>query len=102
NREEQQELLEALYSKASRLKPGAYSRGKVRYTGEVIDNSRENKWIEEHRAEYLGLWVALSGDRLLSSGTDARKVYEEARAAGEEAPYLARIGPSDELPWGGW
>jgi hypothetical protein len=101
-RDEQQELLEALYNKASRIKPGAYSRGEVRYTGEFVDNSRENKWIEEHRAEYLGQWVALSGDKLLSSGTDAKKVYDAARAAGEKAPFLARVGPADELPWGGW
>ena len=24
------------------------------------------KWIDDHRAEYLGQWVALVGDRLIS------------------------------------
>lgn len=101
-REEQQELLEALYNKASRLKPGAHSRGEVRYTGKVVDRGRERQWIDAHRAEYVGLWVAVKGDTLLGSGPDAKKVYEAAKAAGEESPYLVRVEPQDALPWGGW
>jgi hypothetical protein len=99
---EQREFLEALFRKPSPLVPGSHSREKVRYTGKVIDVSRERQWVDEHRAEYAGLWVSVRGDRLLSSGTDAKKVYEEARAAGDESPYLVRVEPPDALPWGGW
>jgi Family of unknown function (DUF5678) len=51
--------------------------------------------------EYLGQWVALDGDRLISHGPDAKKVYEEARATGVHAPFLKRI-VKDDLPFGGW
>lgn len=67
-----------------------------------IDLSRELRWIEEHRAEYAGQWVAVRGDRLLSSGPDGKEVYEAARAAGDERPFVTRVEPTDELPFAGW
>src|SRR3954471_15520669 len=68
----------------------------------TVDLSRELRWIEEHRAEYAGQWVAVRGDRLLSSGTDGREVYEAARAAGDERPFVTRVESADELPFAGW
>jgi hypothetical protein len=67
-----------------------------------VDLSRELRWIEEHRAEYAGQWVAVRGDNLLSSGSDGRKVYEAARAAGDERPFVTRVKPTGELPFAGW
>ena len=64
--------------------------------------ARERRWIDEHRDEYLGQWVALDGERLLASGDDARTVYQAARAAGVHIPYVMRVEPRDELPFGGW
>lgn len=61
------------------------------------------KWIDDHRAEYLGQWVALDGDRLISHGTDARKVYLAAREAGIEIPFVERVTEKETLPFcGGW
>jgi hypothetical protein len=61
------------------------------------------KWIQEHRNEYMGQWVVLEGDQLISHGTDARQVYEEARAAGIEAPFLERVTEEEKQPyWAGW
>jgi Family of unknown function (DUF5678) len=40
---------------------------------------REQRWLDEHRDEYVGQWVALEGDHLLASGPDGRAVYEAAR-----------------------
>ena len=68
----------------------------------LIDVSREREWLKEHRHEYIGQWVALDGDRLISHGTNAREVSEAARAAGVTTPFLAHIDPDDELPFGGW
>jgi hypothetical protein len=65
-------------------------------------HERERAWIEQNRDEYLGQWVALDGDRLLAHGPDARAVYQSARAAGVRAPYVMRVEPCDELPFGGW
>jgi Family of unknown function (DUF5678) len=63
---------------------------------------REQRWLDEHRDEYLGQWVALEGDRLLASGADGRAVYEAARAAGVRAPLVTRVEGRDELPFAGW
>lgn len=54
-------------------------------------NERERAWVEAHRDEYLGQWVALDGDHLVAHGTDARTVYEAARAQGVEIPYIDRV-----------
>ncbi len=70
----------------------------------AIKNQREieRRWLDEHRDDYLGQWVALEGARLLASGEDARAVYSAARASGVHAPYVMRVEPRDELPFGGW
>jgi hypothetical protein len=61
------------------------------------------RWISEHRAEYTGLWVALDGDRLVTSGDDAKAVYDTARREGVEVPFLHQVEPEEEGAfWGGW
>ncbi len=66
-------------------------------------HERERAWIEQHRDEYLGEWVALDGDRLLAHGADARDVYLAARAAGVRAPFVEQVKPKPEGAfWGGW
>lgn len=66
-------------------------------------HGREREWIERHRDEYLGQWVALDGDRLLAHGPDARQVYLAAREAGVRAPFLELVAPKEEVAfWGGW
>lgn len=67
-----------------------------------VDITRETQWLQEHRHEYIGQWVALDGDRLVSHGTNARAVSEAARAAGVELPFFIRIEPAAEAPFGGW
>ncbi len=63
---------------------------------------REQQWLEKHRAEFAGQWVALDGETVLSYGTDGRKVYAEAKAKGIEVPFVVHLEPLDELPFGGW
>lgn len=65
-------------------------------------NKQERAWINTHREEYLGQWVALDGDHLVAHGTDAKKVYDEARERDITAPYLERISPKQEPFMGGW
>ena len=48
-------------------------------TENIIDCTREMRWLAEHRHEYGGQWVALDGDKLLASGPNAREVYEAVR-----------------------
>jgi len=54
------------------------------------------EWIKEHRAEYLGQWVVLVGDQLISHGFDSRQVDEEAKAAGIKVPFLAQVREEPE------
>lgn len=62
----------------------------------------ERCWINAHRDEYLGQWVGLDGDHLVAHGTDAKRVYQEAREQGITAPYLAHVTPKVEAYVGGW
>ena len=62
----------------------------------------ERAWIEAHGDEFLDQWVALDGGRLISHGADAKKVYDEAREQGINAPYLVRVSQKQEAVIGGW
>ena len=60
-------------------------------------------WLEENRSRFLGQWVALDGDQLISHGLDARQVYEAALAAGIDSPVLERVAEKETQPyWAGW
>lgn len=63
---------------------------------------RAMQWIDEHRAEYLGQWVALEGDRLISHGPDALQVDADARAAGVAVPFVARVVEEPKFFYSGW
>lgn len=60
-------------------------------------------WISEHRAEFVGRWVSLDGDRLVASGETAKAVFDAAREAGVETPFLDQVEPENEVAfWAGW
>jgi hypothetical protein len=62
----------------------------------------EHAWIDAHREEFLDQWVALDEGDLVAHGTDARAVYDEARARGITVPYLVHVTPKVEAYVGGW
>ncbi|MBA3441467.1 MAG: hypothetical protein H0T92_16535 [Pyrinomonadaceae bacterium] len=62
----------------------------------------EQRWLAEHKEEYVGQWVAVEGENLIAHGTNARAVYRAARDAGIRVPFLVRVKPADQLPFGGW
>ena len=62
----------------------------------------EQRWLAEHREEYLGEWVALQGDRLIAHGHDSREVYRAARSAGIGVPFVIRVETYEEPSMGGW
>ena len=59
-------------------------------------------WIDEHREEYLGQWVCLDGDELISYGSDAIKVHNEAKVKGIKSPFLEHIVEEPEFFSDGW
>ncbi|MBI3920011.1 MAG: hypothetical protein HY318_01235 [Armatimonadetes bacterium] len=65
----------------------------ARYTtGKAIDRSREIQWLREHREEYKGQWVVLSGDRLVAASEDLSEALEEAKNDKlEERPLLHQV-----------
>ncbi|MDQ3633882.1 MAG: DUF5678 domain-containing protein [Acidobacteriota bacterium] len=61
------------------------------------------RWIDENRAKYLGKWVCLDGDKLISSGVDAKKVFAEAKAKGIKIPFIEQVREEETSPfWGGF
>lgn len=89
--------LEKIHAMAERL----LAKGQATDGNQARTNSAL-EWIEAHRDEYIGQWVALDGNELLANGEDARTVADVARSKGCERPFLARIKAKDELPFGGW
>lgn len=63
---------------------------------------REYEWINQHRDEYAGRYVALVGDRLVAHAATLKELHGLAREAGAHRPFFARIEAKDELPFGGW
>ena len=64
--------------------------------------SLEYQWSKAHGSEYVDQWLVVEGHRLLSHGPDGKAVYDEARAAGIDTPFLTHVAPPDDLPRGGW
>jgi len=60
------------------------------------------KWLKEHRAEYLGQWVCLYGNELISHGTDGLQVHRQAKEKGIKAPYLVRVIEEPKNFVGAW
>lgn len=63
------------------------------------DLSAEYQWIETHREEYAGQWVALKGDQLINHGPLGVEVIEAARNAGYPDAFFKLILPAEELEY---
>jgi hypothetical protein len=62
----------------------------------------EQEWLRRHGQEYSGQWVALNGEELLSHGSDAREVRDEARAKGVQTPLMVHLPDEPNLPSAFW
>ncbi|HZS07515.1 MAG TPA: DUF5678 domain-containing protein [Blastocatellia bacterium] len=60
------------------------------------------RWIEEHRAEFAGQYVALDGDRLVAHGTDPQEIIAAVRASGLNGLFFTLIPPADAPPFAGF
>jgi hypothetical protein len=60
------------------------------------------RWLAENRDKYAGQWVVVEGDRLIASGPNSQEVFQAAKEAGIEIPFLVQVEPQDQLPFGGW
>lgn len=61
--------------------------------------SDEYRWIEEHREEYAGQWVALKGSLLISSGPNGVEVIRAARDAGFPDAFIKLVLPAEQIKY---
>lgn len=66
-----------------------------------MDRVRERQWLKENWQAYLGQWVCVEGDQLISSGTDGHQVHATAKAAGITVPFIVRVEDPTLLYAGG-
>ena len=69
---------------------------------DVRDSTPSLCWIEEHRAEFAGQYVALDGDCLVAHGADPREVIAAVRASGLNGLFFTFIPPADAPPFAGF
>lgn len=72
---------------------------RLAHAASLRDLSAEQQWLEAHRQEYAGQWVALQGDQLISHGQHAKDVHAAAQAAGHADALLLLVQPLDERPF---
>lgn len=62
----------------------------------VRDRSREYSWLEQHRDEYDGKYVALDGDKLIAAGDAAKEVATKARELGIQGALIVYVEGSEQ------
>ncbi len=79
--EEQQRI------EAARVQANAWS---------LRDLSAEYQWLNEHRHEFAGQWVALKNGQLISHSSDPKEVFAATRAAGHPDAFIKLVTPEPE------
>ncbi|MDI6735934.1 MAG: DUF5678 domain-containing protein [bacterium] len=61
--------------------------------------SRNYEWyIKTDTNKYAGKWIAIVNQKVVSTGEDAKKVYQEAKGKyPKEKPSLAKVPTKDTL-----
>ena len=62
---------------------------------------KAQKWLEENGEKYMNKWVCLEGDRLIVVDDDGRTVYQKAKEAGIEIPFIHHIVEEPKFYAGG-
>lgn len=74
----------------------------VRKSSFVVDLTKENEWLSQHKQDYVGHWVVLDGDRLVGHGSNPLPIYEQAKAEGVRVPFVQFIRDEAEPFCGAW
>jgi hypothetical protein len=78
------------------------NRGKALSSQEALPGVKEQEWLRDHWREYVGLWVAVEGDKLVGKASNAREAMEKAISSGHSSAFLVRVTEPSEFPFGGW
>lgn len=62
---------------------------------------KTDEWLRANREKYMNQWVCLDGDRLVAHSADGRDLYQKAKEAGIEIPFIHHI-VEEKYPFGGW
>lgn len=65
------------------------------------DRTLEMEWVEAHKHEYPGQWVALEGDRLIAASPVQQEVLNAMTLGKTAQQVLLRIPSPDDLPYVG-
>jgi hypothetical protein len=77
-------------------------RGKEKKSNRQIERYKKaQKWLDENSEKYMNQWVCLEGDKLIAHSTDGRDLYQKAKDAGIEIPFIHHI-VEEKHPFGGW
>ncbi len=52
---------------------------------------KAQKWLDENGEKYMNQWVCLEGNRLIAHSKDGRDLYQKAKEAGIEIPFIHHI-----------
>lgn len=63
------------------------------------DRTRERQWVQEHKHEYPGYWVALDDDRLVAASLVQQEVVDAVDTSLPHPPLVLRIPSPDDLPY---
>ncbi len=62
---------------------------------------KARKWLDENSEKFMGEWVCLEGNKLIAHSADGRDLYQKAKEAGIEIPFIHHI-VEEKYPFGGW
>lgn len=65
------------------------------------DRTIELEWVERHKHEYPGQWVALDGDRLIAASPIQQEVWDAVNADNAKIPIVFRVSDPNDLPYVG-
>ena len=92
--EERGRLLTKLRRDARR-KPFVFQSKVICANAPYVDRKLEYEWLKQHEREYIGQWIALTGDQLLAHGGNAREVFAKARELGVQDALVLRVEDPD-------
>lgn len=95
--EERAKLREALDAAESKDAEAEELRAKAR-AASLRDFSAEREWLDEHRDEYAGQWVALKGNHLVHHSANAKEVFAAADALGPFEALVVLVEPRRDYP----
>lgn len=103
--EQRKELIEMLSVQSAWPNMAEITGGVEKYTNgnsatlQLNEPNNPNlNWLEEHRAEFAGQWVALHEGRLIAHSTDGESLVAPVRQSGIRTPMIVFVeAPNTEI-----